>query len=109
MIRPLFVTALALLAGVSRAQCACDTVPIDMIGKYVKVDLRDVLVADGDWRWSDDPIEWAEFEPESLSFEFGELVAVGPYLVLVDDMFGTATRIPCEVVFGIRELTSTPR
>lgn len=105
MSRLLHLVALMLVSCALRAQCVCDTIPSALIGRYVEVGIRDVVVADGDWRWSEDPVEWADSEPESLSFEFGELVAVGPYLVLVDDMFGTATRIPCEVVAGVREMS----
>lgn len=109
MTRALSLVLFVALACVTRAQCPCVAVPDSLVGRNVEVCIRDVLVSYGDWGWSDDPVAWADSEPESVSFEFGELVATGPYLVLVDAMFGTATRIPCEVVVGLRQTASAPR
>lgn len=100
---------LLLLPCVVRAQCPCTVVPDSLLGERVEVTLRDVVSAYGDWGYGDDPVEWSEIEAESISLEFGELVAVGPYLVVVDDMFGTATRIPCESVVRVRPSASAPR
>lgn len=100
---------LLLLPCVARAQCPCEAAPDSLLGEHVVVTIRDVVSAYGDWGYGDDPVEWSETEAESVSLEFGLLVAVGPYLVVVDDMFGTATRIPCEAVVRVRPHASAPR